>query len=282
MSDPDWINGDPADLRKWRDQQDEVLNPVLPNGLSVTDVPPQGAFRGGLLLRPADSGQAAPIVHFHGGGFIVGSPETHRVVGAWLAQVMCRPVLMPRYRLSPEHVLPDQAKDAAVALDYAVTRFGPGLTLSGDSAGAMMALWAFSHAPESQRQAVKNMLLLYAAFGLNPEFSQTTDEDLGLGPKSIAAVYDRLDPSGLIGTHLKYTPLMPEFPMPAHVVIMAAGDDPLLGESHALALAHPDCSDLFSADGMPHGFLSVKDPSLTTLPWLEQIKAALENGKHFA
>jgi acetyl esterase/lipase len=81
------------------------------------------------------------VVHFHGGGYCVGSARTTRAWAAHLsAQARCR-VVLPEYRLAPEHRHPAALEDARAVL-RALCREGTTGTLvvSGDSAGGGLAL----------------------------------------------------------------------------------------------------------------------------------------------
>jgi len=76
------------------------------------------------------------VVHFHGGGYCIGSARTIRGWAAHLsARAGCR-VVLPEYRLAPEHPYPAGLQDARAVL-AAVE--GP-VVLSGDSAGGGLAL----------------------------------------------------------------------------------------------------------------------------------------------
>ena len=95
-------------------------------------------------LVPPDAGDAR-LVYLHGGGWVAGSPASHRALAAELALGSGRPVLVPDYRLAPEHPFPAGLADAAAALGHAATH-GPdgpgaaaGVALAGDSAGGNMA-----------------------------------------------------------------------------------------------------------------------------------------------
>jgi acetyl esterase/lipase len=84
------------------------------------------------------------VVHFHGGGYCIGSARTVRGWAAHLsAQAGCR-VVLPGYRLAPEHPHPAALQDARAvltALAGQVEGSGPGpLVVSGDSAGGGLAL----------------------------------------------------------------------------------------------------------------------------------------------
>jgi monoterpene epsilon-lactone hydrolase len=86
------------------------------------------------------------VLHFHGGGYCVGSP---RIVRAWAAHLSrgarCR-VVLAGYRLAPEHPHPaalDDARAVAAALlpDALLPDHGAApVVVSGDSAGGGLAL----------------------------------------------------------------------------------------------------------------------------------------------
>lgn len=269
MTGPDWVNGDPASLRRWRDQQPEVLAPEMPLGMREQALPPVGAFQGGILFIPAAAVSDRMIVHFHGGGFVVGSPRTHRVVAAWIAEVAGCPVLLAGYRLAPEHVVPAQAQDAAAALRLACEWFLGAVTLSGDSAGALVALWGHAASTPAVRDRITSALLVYGVYGLMPtQQPAEVDESQGLGPRSIRSMYARVDPMGAIGRSPLLSPLLPEASLPAEVRVIGAALDPLLPDSRALVAAHPQVCRLILAEGMGHGFLSAQTPTRATLDLL--------------
>ncbi|WP_300519960.1 alpha/beta hydrolase [Aliiroseovarius sp.] len=82
------------------------------------------------------------ILYFHGGGFIAGSPLTHRHMLARLSRMTRVEVVAPRYRLAPEHPFPAAFEDACAAFDALVARgYSPQeIILGGDSAGGSLAL----------------------------------------------------------------------------------------------------------------------------------------------
>jgi acetyl esterase/lipase len=83
------------------------------------------------------------VVHFHGGGYCIGSPRTLRGWAAHLsAKTGCR-VVLPDYRLAPEHPHPAALQDARAVLAALAGTDQPGpVVVSGDSAGGGLALAA--------------------------------------------------------------------------------------------------------------------------------------------
>lgn len=275
MRPPDWIGGDQAELRALRDRQPEVVNPVLPNDV-VLEPPAPGDH--GIVCRPT-SPRPGVVLHFHGGGFVVGSPFTHRVVGAWLAHLSQRLVYLCAWPLAPEHVLPEQPYAAAAILDRAIKRFGASVTLSGDSAGAMMAAWAYAFSPAARRTHIDGLLSLYGAFGGRPAATSAGKAVSGLEPGAIAAYYQRLDPDRIMARDAAFRPLDPDFPLPPRTAVIGAALDPILSDSEALKRAHPKAR-LFLVPGAEHGFLSTPRPADAFLAIVAKAaEFAASNGK---
>jgi len=81
------------------------------------------------------------VVHFHGGGYCVSSAAMART---WAAQLSARTgcqVVLPEYRLAPEHPFPAALDDARTVLAALASEVPlTSIVLSGDSAGAGLAL----------------------------------------------------------------------------------------------------------------------------------------------
>jgi epsilon-lactone hydrolase len=132
---------------------------LLPRGISVAaheiggvraEVVSPAARGGRSYARNSAAGDGRPaaagpplltVVHFHGGGYCLGSARTARAWAAHLsAQTGCR-VVLPGYRLAPEHPHPAALDDARAVLAELTAETGIGsLVLSGDSAGGGLAL----------------------------------------------------------------------------------------------------------------------------------------------
>jgi epsilon-lactone hydrolase len=87
--------------------------------------------------------QKRTVVHFHGGGYCLGSPRVARTWAAHLsAQAACR-VVLPEYRLAPGHPHPAALDDARDVTNALLSDVSPAsVVVSGDSAGAGLALSA--------------------------------------------------------------------------------------------------------------------------------------------
>lgn len=84
------------------------------------------------------------VIHFHSGGYLLGSAHSYRSFGAFLsAATGCR-VLLPDYRLAPEHPYPAAVEDALTVYRWVLAQgMAPESTvICGDSAGGGLALAA--------------------------------------------------------------------------------------------------------------------------------------------
>lgn len=79
------------------------------------------------------------ILYFHGGGFVFGSPRTHRAMLARLSKEAGMPAALVKYRLAPETPFPGAFEDCLAAYKAVMDRPG-GVVLGGDSAGGALAL----------------------------------------------------------------------------------------------------------------------------------------------
>jgi epsilon-lactone hydrolase len=96
----------------------------------------------GLWAEPPNAAPGRSILYFFGGGFVLGTPATRRKTAGHLALAAEARVLVPTYRLAPEHPFPAGLDDAVRAyqflLDHGVE---PSKTVvSGDSAGGGLAV----------------------------------------------------------------------------------------------------------------------------------------------
>jgi monoterpene epsilon-lactone hydrolase len=109
---------------------------LLPRRTTITEQTIAGLCAEVVFSR--SPGPGLTVIHFHGGGYCLGSAVTARSWAAHLsAQTGCR-VVLPEYRLAPEHPYPAALEDARAVI-RALSGSGP-VVVSGDSAGGGLAL----------------------------------------------------------------------------------------------------------------------------------------------
>lgn len=100
---------------------------------------------GGLPAEWAADESAAgdqAVLYLHGGGYVIGSVRTHRVLMAGLSRASGARVLGLEYRLAPEHPFPAAVEDAVAAYRWLLRQgYAPGrIAVAGDSAGGGLAV----------------------------------------------------------------------------------------------------------------------------------------------
>ena len=117
--------------------------------LALLDLPPRGVkisrgTAGGIdcwQVAPAGADDAPRIFFVHGGAYCINSPRVYTTLAGHLALATGATVILPRYRLAPEHPYPAGLDDVLAA--YRAVRASTGrLIMAGDSAGAGMSLCA--------------------------------------------------------------------------------------------------------------------------------------------
>lgn len=144
----------------WQRAWLEVLSGIgrMPRGMLRTRVTVAGVRSERWQRGDAVPTEAGTVLFLHGGAYCVGSPRTHRALVAWLARDSGLPVLVPDYRLAPEHPFPAALEDALAVYD-ALTAHGP-VTLAGDSAGGGLALALAVWARDRGRRIPAKLALL--------------------------------------------------------------------------------------------------------------------------
>jgi len=88
-------------------------------------------------LRPPSAEPGRVVLYLHGGGYVIGSPRSHRHLAAAIAGAAAASTLLLDYRLAPEHPFPAAVEDATAAyrwlLDHGVAP--DRIVIAGDSAG---------------------------------------------------------------------------------------------------------------------------------------------------
>ncbi|WP_018180594.1 alpha/beta hydrolase [Jongsikchunia kroppenstedtii] len=143
-----------------------ILNPrrsprqqrQLLDSLSRTQLLPKGTTHQAITLggRPTElvqvrgtgsmkTDRGTAILYLHGGGYVNGSPLTHRTLAASLAAESGAALYVLDYRLAPEHPCPAAVDDAVAAYLELVEKHGlrpESIAIAGDSAGGGLSVAA--------------------------------------------------------------------------------------------------------------------------------------------
>lgn len=218
---------------------------------------------GAILVRsiPATSGDGL-IVHFHGGGWSLGSVYEQDWLLGRLAARSGAEVCSVDYPLAPEFQLP-QAIEVATAALAAMMEAAPDrpVAIIGESAGAHVALSSVMATPRLQRTRIRAMCLNYGIYDLGMTGSQRTwgSEFLGLSTPWLEHFYSLTLP-GLSREQRgsgRYSPLNADVTGLPPTLFNVGQLDPLLDDSVLMFERWRDAGndgELRVYPAAPHGF----------------------------
>lgn len=234
------------------------------------------------IYRPRSEGQAPlpALVFFHGGGWVVGDPETHDHMCRYLAGHSGIVVASVDYRLAPEHAFPAAYDDALDAMRWVMS--APDdlnidvnrLAIGGDSAGGNLSAAVTLALRDAGAPPLKLQLLMYAVVDFLADNASKRDYTTGymLTKAAMEMFTDwylpdastRSDPRASPQQASDHTGLPPAF-------IQTAEYDMLRDEGHRYADTLKDAGapvDYICYPGMIHGFMrmgSKIDAAITAL-----------------
>ena len=185
-----------------------VENRVIPGPAS--DLPVR-------VYAPKGRGPFPILVFFHGGGWVLGSLDTHDpMCRALCAGAECV-VVSVDYRLSPEHRFPAATDDALAAtrwvVDHAALVGGdPTRTaVAGDSAGGNLATVTALRARDEGGPALRGQLLIYPVVGYHtpptPSYIENA-EGYGMTREAMVWFWEQYLADGAQATHPHAVPLV--------------------------------------------------------------------------
>lgn len=152
-----------------------VVGPPVPlafqrgwtQALTVINPPARGVAReqlrlGGVdceVLTPRDGAIASTMIFLHGGAYVLGSPATQRAITSHIANQAQARVIVPDYRLAPEHPWPAAIEDSLAVMQAVSERFGE-FSLGGDSAGGGLALCCAQRARDAGGPPTRALVLI--------------------------------------------------------------------------------------------------------------------------
>jgi acetyl esterase len=244
------------------------------------------------IFKPRGNAMSPGVIYAHGGGWVLGSIETHADMCAEMAAGAGCAIVLFDYRLAPEHPYPAQLEDtlkvwrwmkkqgAAHGIDSSH------IIAAGDSCGGQMTVALALTLREMNLAQVEAMLLIYPVLGgdmttasyiRNAHAPGLTRAEMAfylpsfLGPEGAPAWQDPKAVPALADV----TGLPPAF-------ITVAGHDPLFDDGIAFArrlrTASVPC-ELRAEPVLAHSYMRARHHSAVAMEGFQAIVAAL---KHFA
>ncbi|ELY98768.1 alpha/beta hydrolase [Natrialba aegyptia] len=203
-----------------------------------------------VRIYDPDPDQTLPaVVYFHGGGWVVGSIDTHDKVARSVANHGQCVVVSVDYRKGPEHPFPGAVEDAYVATKWTADNAaelgaGAGLAVAGESAGATLATVVAQMAVEKELGApeIDHQVLFYPVtdHSFDTESYEVNAENYFLTTRGMVWFWNHYLRNDIDGANLRASPLrapervLAELPP---VTMYSSGYDPLRTEQFAYGRA---------------------------------------------
>lgn len=267
-----------------------LVKPHVHRVIDVTIPTRDGQTIPGRLYLPAEESAVLPLtVYFHGGGWLLGSVDSHDVATRLLANASGSAVLSVGYRRGPDSRFPTAVNDAIDAVTWAADP-ASGLdvdhshvAVAGDSAGGNLAAAAALHARDAGAPELVHQLLIYPvtttdlARGMDSEY-----DGVMLERDELQWHQDNYLPDPAAASDPRVNILDADLSgLPATTVILAECD-PIRPQGELYAAALKDAgvpTRTHLTPGMVHGFFGLDEvfPSATEAMEYagEQLAAAL-------
>ncbi|HEV8378129.1 MAG TPA: alpha/beta hydrolase [Tepidisphaeraceae bacterium] len=217
--------------------------------------------------RAIKPGEKLPVLlWFHGGGFVIGSLDTHDSVCRMLANQSDCIVVSVDYRLAPEYKFPAAVEDCEAVLKWVAlhaVEFGANpqaIAVGGDSAGANLATVVAILARGAGHPKLVFQLLIYPCAAPEPETPSHYKfaEGYVLDRKTITWFFKHYQRSRADSNDFRFAPLVADdlANLPSALVLVA-GYDPLRDEGVDYAKRLIEAGNrvrLVNYEGMIHGF----------------------------
>lgn len=224
------------------------------------------------VYRPAaaERGPLPLIVYFHGGGFVIGSPDYTDVATRILALETPAVVVSVDYRMAPEHPFPAPVEDCEYAVAWCHqhaeslgARPGP-VAVAGDSAGGNLSAVVALRDQRAGHGRVGFQALIYPAVDatrVDRESQTAFASGYGLSRKDMIECMDQYVPPGVDRADPDVSPLFGKDKAgAAPAFVVTAGFDVLRDEGIEYAASLRDAGVPVihvNEDALPHGFITM-------------------------
>ena len=219
---------------------------------------PDAPFPGEWVL-PSDPRPGA-MLYLHGGGYVLGSPQEYRVLTGALAAALEIRLLVPAYRLAPEHPFPAALEDALVAFRWMATQVAGPLWVAGDSAGGGLALAVLLQLRDTGERSAAGGVLFSPWVDLtlsSPSVSERSARDPILTPAFLETCARRYA-GGFPRDHPLLSPLFDDLRGLPPLLIHVGTEEILFDDARRLSAAARAAGvtvRLRVWEGMPHAFV---------------------------
>ena len=268
----------PKDINDFRNILDEAVESSGAN----ENLPEIGDFLTGVLIStkddhslttdihiPKGEGPFPILVYFHGGGWISGSPKSHRRICHRFAEAGFL-VFNVDYALAPENPFPQGFDECCESLKWVVANaleYGGDsnrLSVGGDSAGGNLTAACAAVFAEDDRIDIKKILLIYGVFDFST-MGEATDnlkmDSPDLLMEMMVGSYLGADPDEDILSDPRVSPIYVAHKLPPAHILCGTLDGLITGSKLLAKKLNSEGieNEEFYYENMPHGFLHFEE-----------------------
>ncbi len=162
-----------VDIEKFRNDIEKTFAcPILPNRVElkheiINSIECE-------VLSPEVSSTSQVLVYVHGGSFIGGSPSAWRGFCASIAHAACAKVIVPKYKLAPQHPYPSGFDDIKEIIKKLYSE-SKNIILLADGSGASIALGVILKIKGAFRKKIKGIVLFSPWLNISEELEHSTE-----------------------------------------------------------------------------------------------------------
>ena len=268
----------PKDINDFRN----ILEEAIESSGANKNLPEIGNFLTGVEISkkedhslttdihiPKGEGPFPILVYFHGGGWISGSPQTHRKICHRFAEAGFL-VFNVDYALAPENPFPQGFDECCESLRWAVDNAAKyngdpnRLSVGGDSAGGNLTAACAAALADDSKVEIKKILLIYGVFdflSMRETSDVLVDTDADLMTEMMIGSYLGLERDEAVLSDPRVSPIHVSDKLPpAHILCgtldgLMAGSKILAEKLNSQGIENEE----FYYENMPHGFLHFED-----------------------
>lgn len=181
---------------------------------------------------------SSATIYIHGGGWVVGSLDSHDTICRFVAHNTKRPVIAIEYRLAPEHTFPIPLNDCLDALEFIASQNDlqidyQNLAVMGDSAGGNLATVIAHQCNDHENYTIRSEVLFYPVTSIsrNTNSYQTIASGYPLSSATMQWFIEQYIPENTDPMDSRHSPLLYEnFNRNVQSFIVTVGLDPLCDE----------------------------------------------------
>ena len=218
---------------------------------------------------PEGEGPFPVLVYFHGGGWISGSPKSHRKICHRFAEAGFL-VFNVDYALAPENPFPQGFDECCESVRWVVANAekykgdSNRLSVGGDSAGGNLTAACAASLADDSEVDIKKILLIYGVFdflSMGETSDVLVDTDADLMTEMMIGSYLGLERDEAVLSDPRVSPIHVSDKLPpAHILCgtldgLMAGSKILAEKLNSQGIENEE----FYYENMPHGFLHFED-----------------------